>query len=71
MPRQTPATLAITRTGPGRVATTIYACPDHVKATVAQLRAAGGRLAVRPADPAVHGCKGCGARWAPMRRTGA
>lgn len=69
--RQTPAVHAITRTNADGSTATIYACPDHLAATIAQLRAAGARLSAGKADPSVHGCKGCCARWAPMRRTGA
>jgi len=76
---QTPASHAVTRAGPDGTVT-IWACPAHLKATIAQLRAPGAKLSVglanrdaegNPLDVPVHGCKGCGARWAPMRRTGA
>ena len=76
---QTLATHAVTRAGPDGTAT-IYTCKSHLKATVAQLRMAGATLAVglantdadgNPLAVPVHGCKGCDARWAPMRRTGA
>ena len=38
---QTLATHAVTRTGPGNATATIYTCPAHLIATIAQLRAAG------------------------------
>jgi len=66
---QTQATHAVTRTGPGSATATIYACKSHLKATVRQLRLAGAKLAVTAVDDPVLGCKGCDARWAPMRRT--
>ena len=66
---QTLATHAVTRTGPGNATATIYTCPAHLIATVAQLRAAGATLTVTTVDDPILGCKGCDARWHPMRRT--
>lgn len=70
MPRQAPAVLGITRTGPapGQSAT-VYTCPDHVGATVGRLRMAGATLSVSPADRDRHLCKGCADKWAPYKRT--
>ena len=54
---------AITRTFDGATQT-IYCCPSHKFATIAKHRENGDEeLAITPADPAVHGCKGCLDDW--------
>lgn len=56
---------AITRTFDGGAQTqTIYSCRAHQWATIAKHRENGSEeLAVTPADPAHHGCKGCLEDW--------
>jgi hypothetical protein len=62
-------THAVTRAGPGNQTATIYTCRDHLKATIRQLRMAGAKLTVTTVGDPVLGCKGCDARWHPVRRT--
>ena len=59
--RETPAVTAVVRKLPGGGAQEIYACADHVAATIRQL--GGQNLDLRPADPSIHGCKGCWDDW--------
>jgi hypothetical protein len=63
--RETPAVTAITRTAPDGGQQTIYSCAAHQFRTIAEFRKLGDeQLAVGPADPAHHGCKGCLEDWA-------
>ena len=66
MKRETPAVTAITRTTAEGGQQTIFACAGHRFRTIAEFRKLGGEeLAVTPADPARHGCKGCLEDWPP------
>ena len=58
MGTETPAVTAVTKTTEG---VQIYACAAHVMATVRQLGSKD--LDISPADPSIHGCKGCWDDW--------
>lgn len=61
----TPAEFRVTKAIPGG-AVSLFACPAHLAASMRQLQPmppTGVALAVVPADPAVHSCKGCDADW--------
>ena len=57
-----PAEFEISRQDPDGTGR-IYACPVHLAHTVRVLLAAGLPLAVTPADPQIHGCKGHLEAW--------
>ncbi|HUN38465.1 MAG TPA: hypothetical protein VMU95_41270 [Trebonia sp.] len=58
---ETPATTAVIRVAAGQV---IFACKSHVLRTVAEFRKLGDeKLSIVPADPTIHGCKGCLDDW--------
>ena len=63
MTRDTPAEFRVGKVIPGGGSQTIFACSDHLAATVRQLNPEGAALAVLMADPSVHSCKGCDADW--------
>ena len=66
MKRQTPAVIAITRTVPAGGTQTIFSCAPHQFRTIAEFRKLGPEeLALAPADPGRHGCKGCLEDWPP------
>lgn len=60
--REVPAEVVIIRHLPDGGVQGICACADHKARTIAEL-GSGGDLEVRPADPSVHGCKGCLEDW--------
>jgi hypothetical protein len=75
MQRETPAVTTVVRTVPGKI-DRIHSCPEHVTATVRQLsedpvlvpaafRSAAENITLVPADPSIHGCKGCWDDWPP------
>lgn len=62
MQRETPAVTTVTKKHDGG-AFKIHACAAHVMATIRQL--GGQDLDMTPADPGIHGCKGCWDDWPP------
>jgi hypothetical protein len=62
--RETPAAFTVIRQVPGGGSQKIHTCAAHQFRTIAEFRKLGDEeLEVRPADPAVHGCKGCLEGW--------
>lgn len=59
MGREVPAVTAVIRMQPSPVE--IYACASHIAATIRELGSKD--LELRPANPDIHGCKGCWADW--------
>ena len=60
-----PAEFEISRTDPDGAISDIYACGQHLARTIQIMLQDGAAVtvAIRPADPAVHGCKGHFEDW--------